>query len=238
MRMKHITVLYTLSLFMCLSACDQGDIYPEVVRGTRNVNVQTTVTGTEGWPEDTYSLVLAVFQPGAELPADTVSLPRVKEGKQSNITLNGIPDNASTAALCIVKRRTKEVVYTFASEVLSTEHDLTILNTKSIDLLPYERIQKQLFTQCVQCHGASQGTEAAGLNLMEGVSYGQLVSHPATYSTKMRVQPSRTDASFLLDVLDGTGTSHLGRPFDHSVSISSLTEDDLILLKAWIRVTP
>lgn len=232
--MKY-TILSALCAACLCTGCDQGDIYPEEDRGTRNVNVQTLITNSAGWPGETYSLVLAVFEPGSDTPVDTVGLPRAREGKQSVISLNSIPDHASAAAVCLVKRRTKEVVYTFYSETLSPEKDLTILGVNSIDLLPYQRVQKQLLSQCVQCHGASVGQSAAGLDLTEGNSYAQMVNHPSTYSPNLRVKPGSPNESFIVDILDGSGTSLLERPYNHSTGISSLTEDDLDMLKAWIK---
>lgn len=232
MRNKIVGVLCTACL---LAGCDQGDIYPEIDRGTRNVNVQTLIRNTDGWPGETYSVVLAVFEPGNDTPVDTLSLPHVKEGKQSIISLNNIPDDASVASVCLVKKRTKEVVYTFYSEALSHENDLTILNVKSIDLLPFDRVQRQLLAQCLQCHGASEGQTAAHLDLTEENSYAQLVNHPSTYSPDVRVKPGSPSESFIVEILDGSGTSLLQRPYDHSTGISSLTDDDLEMLKAWIK---
>jgi len=219
-----------------MTGCDEGDIYPQTAQGSRTVNAQIYIKGVTGWPSENYSLTLALFKAEETIPTDTVSFTKVNEGNRSTATISSVPDEVTTAAICLVRKRTKEVVYTFASDSLSTVNDLTILKVTDIDLLTHDRLQSQLFNQCIQCHGASSGTPQANLNLTSDYSYEQLVNHAAKNSSvKNRVQAGFPAQSFILDVLSGEATSSLSRPFNHSTGISSLTTEDVELLEAWIK---
>jgi len=102
------------------------------------------------------------------------------------------------------------------------------LSANELKILTFNRIQQQVFNRCIQCHGVSEEI-AAGLNLQEGNSYANLVNIKAKNSTKNRVEPSSSENSFIMQVLNKQNLN-----FDHSASTSA-TKGDIELVKNWIN---
>lgn len=215
------------SFCMMFAACDSGDIYAEgTKKNDKTVTAQITIKGVKALPEDN-KLVLAAYYADEDVPVITQTITSESEGETITVVLNYVPDDATRITISLLNKTWREI-YTFYDGAMP-EGKLVDIPAQTVNLLTYNRIQQQLFSQCIQCHGASTSA-AAGLFLTEGSSYPNLVSHASINSDKMRVEPGFISQSFLVDVLDGNITLR----YKHS-NISSLKKEDITLLKAWIE---
>ena len=209
-----------------LPACDSGDIYPEdIEKNDKTVTGEFTVTGLRALPVKN-QFVLAVYHEGNEVPVITQAIVPPEAGKPFEVTLLYVPDDATKVTVSILGKTWRTIYDYYSGDV--PEGKAVTIPAQAIDLLKYARIQQQVFSQCVQCHGGSNFA-AAGLFLTEEKSYAALVGRPAVHSGKSLVEPGVASSSALIDVLEGTldvGTDH--------TTISSLKEEDIDLLKAWI----
>ncbi len=217
----------TALLPFCFS-CDSGDIYPkETVYDGITIETELHFTGVGAWPED-YQLILAAYGDDTENPVASQSIDQVStDGESVKITFANVLTDAKTIAVSMVKSR--KLVYKFTEALLTEGEKKVELPVQEVNLLTFNRLQSQLFSQCAACHGGST-TASAGLYLTEGQSYNMLVNHPAVHSTKMRVAPGLISGSFIVDVLGGSTDVK----YNHS-KLSSLKAEDVVLLKEWIE---
>lgn len=218
-----------LFFLLILYSCDSGDIYPDDDDSGNDIGVTAAfhLTGTESFPKD-YLLIFGAFDANNQHIRST-TLIKPKAGENSEVSISSIPENTTTLQLCLTTlgRQPIHTFYTYPIEKMPDE-SIEIPLTE-INLLQYERIQRQVFElNCTSCHGTITG--AANLHLGEGVSYRNLVSKKSTNSDKYRVEPFNLSESFLMDVLEDE-TLELHHP--HTTILSK--EDDLDLLKAWIE---
>ena len=214
-----------------LVSCDSGDIYPEEQGYEEGITVEGnfTVLSPEAFPTD-YTFIFGVFGANGNSPlasVNVVSLP--SDGEKLNVKLDNIPDESTSAKLCLVNTG-RQVVYTFFEYGIDGDGPANImLPSAQIDLLKYDRIQKLVFEQynCVSCHGSGSG--AGNLLLTEGNSYSQLVNRSSENSVKQRVTAGDPDESFLLDAL--ADETLLTPP--HTGYITR--EGDISLLRLWIK---
>jgi hypothetical protein len=210
-----------------LTACDDGPVYESTTStsgsDSRSVTVEGTLSGWEGWA-DGMSVVLAGFEDDNDYAV--ISKPvTTAEG----LTLNQIPENVTSVALCVINRLRQRVA-TF-EEIEFTQQTAT-LNVGTLNVSMYHCIQQTVFnTTCAHCHGGSNFA-AAGLNLTEGKSYDCLVNHA---SKKVEggtlVVPGDADGSVLTRVLGTSLTANWG--YDHSKEV--LDQNVLSLIDSWIN---
>lgn len=88
---------------------------------------------------------------------------------------------------------------------------------------------------CTQCHNAGNRNNAAGLSLVEGVSYGELVNVASRNKPgAIRVIPGDPDASYLIHKLEGRSDivgqrmPRTGGPF--------LTAGQISIIRRWIEL--
>lgn len=230
--MKHIFIRLIVILFViALYGCDSGDIYPkEEPTNQSDVNITAAFhfTGLETFPEN-YNLVFGAFKDDSPYPISAKQLSKPSSSGDVTISLSGIPKDATYIGLYLVQQHSNTKMYSFYRYDLDkTPTEDIEIPQQEIDLAVYGRIQKQVFAQCIQCHGGS-GFAAAGLHLTEGKSYSYIVNIPAIHNTeKMRIAPNSVSSSYLIDVLEGKVLQN-----QHS-SLSSLKEDDVELIKQWI----
>ena len=106
----------------------------------------------------------------------------------------------------------------------------------------FASIQKEIFSTqdssgrlaCTQCHTNVGRTPAAGLNLVEGASYGALVGRPSINKPgETFVIPGDPDNSYLVKKLEGTaGIVGLRMPRNAG---PFLTEGQMLVLRRWIK---
>jgi len=104
-------------------------------------------------------------------------------------------------------------------------------------------IQREIFSNsdssgraaCTQCHNAGNRNNAAGLSLVEGVSYGELVNIASRNKPgAIRVIPGDPDTSYLIHKLEGRGDivgqrmPRTGGPF--------LTAGQVSIIRRWIEL--
>lgn len=230
--MKHIFIrLIVLLVAVVLYSCDSGDIYPKE-ESENQMDVDVTgvfhFTGLETFPEN-YNLVFGAFKDDSPYPISAKQLSKPSSSGDITVSLTGIPQDATYIGLYLVQQHSNTKMHSFF------RYDLDKTPTEDIEIPPQEinlavfgRIQKQVFAQCLQCHGGS-GFAAAGLHLTEGKSYSDLVNIEAIHNTaKMRIAPNNLSGSYLIDVLKGEVLQN-----QHS-SLSSLKEDDIELIKQWV----
>jgi hypothetical protein len=214
-------VLFVVAAF--LISCSQKD---EVLEKTFQVNASFSFSNTQVWPER-YQIIVGAFGSDTINPLVYKIISNPGEEVTANISLTEIPESASNIKLYIANLA-KQPVYTLTEQSISAQAGNLELTNSKVSLLTYTRIQKQVFSSCIVCHGGASGSPAAGLNLMFEQSYTNLVNHVAEYSTKMRVEPENTNNSFLIDVLRKKQSV-----FTHSAS-NTIAEEDIILIEQWI----
>jgi hypothetical protein len=214
------------------TACDSGDIYPvdpETVAGIP-VEAAFRFTHTEAWPES-YEILLGIFDDESDIPIVSKNISQPAEGAKVSVSLSGIPEGAKSVRLCLAKSGRKTFYTLYEKKLDDVPSNAVVISEQTINLLQYGRIQEQVFSQCIQCHGGANWA-GAGLYLTPGRSYDALVDMPSEKSPKKRVFPENVSGSFLIDVLTGEPS---GFSYQHSTSISILKSDDITLLKEWIK---
>jgi hypothetical protein len=230
MHCQNTIVLLTLCAAGLLWACDSGDIYPvkEEQSTQRQVSAAYTFSGSAAFPEE-YKVIFAAFK-DTDYPLTAVQIATVNDSTTYQLSLSNLPTESEKVGLYLVRQYGNKLIHAF-SEVATTNwpegsHDLGL---NHILLASYGRIQAQVFTQCIQCHGGS-GSSAAGLDLTPLISYQNLIDIAATKAPEMkRVYPGSPTSSYIVDVLEGRANLR----YNHA-DISSLKNDDLQLLNVWI----
>ena len=220
------------SLWFFFSSCDSGDIYPVDSESIDGVSVSASFgfLHTETYPVSDEVLFGAFGDSEVPIVSKTVSKPANDEVIM--VSLSNIPENTISIRLSLAKSG-RNAFYTFYEKKMDGFlTDDVVIPEQTINLLKYERIQQQVFTQCIACHGGSDYA-AAGLYLTADRSFDNLVNVPADVenSSKRRVEPNNVAGSFLIDVLQ----EQAGLTYNHSNGISSLKDDDIVLLEEWIR---
>lgn len=229
---KHTlsAILWTI----VLSACDSGDIVEkqEIEVGGLTCTLTADFLNTATWPVD-YPIVIAAFDEG-EYPLISKGISKPALGDSITLTMAGIPEKAKEVSIALLNKSRKRIT---AFHTIKIDEDQRRNNFISgghvtVDLLSYNRIQNQFFSNCTNCHGASERA-AAGLFLTEGKSYNALVGvTSAKDDDYLLVNPGMAEQSYIVHVLEGkTDKVH----YDHTnVSFNSESED-IALLKSWIN---
>lgn len=229
---KLLTILLIIFSGVMMQSCDSGDIYPEEKKpdGTDiDVNATFRFSHIETFPES-YKVIFGSFKDDSPYPISSVVISKPSSDKDLSISLNNIPKEATYVALYLVQEHSNAQIYPFYKYTIDSplEEDLEI-PLQEIDLAVSGRIQHQVFSQCLQCHGGS-GFAAAGLYLTEDKSFSMLVNGTAKNSAEKKlVTPHNAQGSFLMDVLKGEALQSR-----HS-SLSSLKDDDITLVEQWIN---
>ncbi|MDR1864763.1 MAG: hypothetical protein LBR08_04240 [Bacteroidales bacterium] len=225
------TFTFCLCVTFGLLSCDSGDIYPDEYRRENGIVVKASFSFLE--PETfpaSYQLLFGAFNNEKIEPVISKTIIKPADSQPVVITLSNLPAEAVSLKLCLTTLG-KQPVYTFyETDVPASVSDSIIIPLQEIHLLQYDRVQQQIFSiSCVACHG---NPGAAGLSLLAGVSYDHLVNQPALKATDgvLRVKPADVDNSFLIRILEQDGLLAT----DHT-PIPSKYDDDLALLKEWIR---
>lgn len=234
--MKHLKFLI-LSLFYIIfmfiqQACDSGDIYPETEDNAsgRSVSASYLFSNAGAFPEN-YKIVFATFSSSSSYPVSSTQISESNISNNScNVSLSNVTDDAETVGLYLVQQYGSKKIHTFSESYISSFEEGNIeMGSCSVELASFSRIQNQVFSQCIQCHGGSEYA-AAGLYLTEGLSYSNLVEvQSINNSSKMRVMPGSFINSFIVDLL----SDESGLRYNHS-DLSTLNNDDLELIKTWI----
>ena len=213
------------------SSCDEGRIYNDnTVQAEEGgaAHFSGTVTGTDTWSQG-YTLALAGFEDGNDYALISKNIDVSASNGECDVTLSGIPADVTTIELCAIDRLRRRVA-TFLSADYNTQATLQI-SAEMVDMSMSGAIQTEIFnTTCVQCHGGN-GHAAAGLELLAGNSFANLISVP---SRKMpgidRVKPRESAESELFLILDTDVSADWN--YDHSVEV--VRQEKLDLIRNWI----
>ncbi len=231
--MKYLNFIFLSTFLFFIFSCDSGDIYPEENQNFTNVelNASFTFSGLNAFPESNYQIILGFFDDDATKPITSKVIQKPKnESSIAEINMTKIPTNAKYIRLVLSNSKTGTTIYSFFEEAITEKPSENItIPTQSINLLQYNRIQHEVFSQCIQCHGGGERA-AAGLYLTEGNSYANLYEIQAVRSTKLRVKPYDANSSFIMDILK---ERELTGP--HASIFTTLSSDDINLVEEWIK---
>ncbi|MDE6812119.1 MAG: hypothetical protein K2J15_07200 [Muribaculaceae bacterium] len=213
-------------------ACDEGRIHEDeslIHDEGRVARVIAGIKGTDTWT-DGYTLAIAGFEEGNEFAIVSKNIISSAISDRCDIILSGIPQEVSTVEICALDRLRRRVA-TFLSVNTGASRDTLTIDVPEVNLSMADAIQKEIFnTTCAQCHGGS-AYAAAGLNLTEGRSFGEMIGVESYKQPGMeRVMPGNSKESVLYLIL-GENMSSTWR-YDHSVEV--IRQEKLDLIRNWI----
>ncbi|MCD8318506.1 MAG: hypothetical protein LUC45_06585 [Paraprevotella sp.] len=234
--MKQSKILCVLLVSaLGLTACDDGPIKRTTVVSTHSgytAKLTGHITGVHSCPEY-YQVVLAGF--GDNEYAATQVLVTPDSDNNVSVDLTDIGSEVKTIELCVTNTLRKRIVSYQTIDATAVEGDTIYMDVGQIDVGMYTAIQENVFNKtCVQCHGGAgaSGTASAGLYLVEGKSYDNLVNHPSTQvEGGIRVIPGDADSSIIHKVINPGNVLGLG--FSHENLISSSAT--LKMIDEWIN---
>ncbi|MDE6097495.1 MAG: hypothetical protein K2G24_01255 [Muribaculaceae bacterium] len=231
MSRNRFPIIAILSV-LALASCDEGRLYDEdaiIVQEGGCAHITATVSGLETWPGQ-YTLAVAGFENGNEFALISKNIETSVSDGRCDIVLTGIPPEVSTVELCAIDRLRRRAA-TFASGNYTAGSDTLRLDFNQADLSMAGAIQREIFnTTCIQCHGGSNFV-AAGLNLTEGHSFGDMISVPSVKAPEFdRVRPGDSSSSIIFLILGGNASASWS--YDHSVEI--IRQEKLDLIRNWI----
>lgn len=227
--------LYTIILcgtLISLASCDEGRIYnDDTVQTEEGGTVCFTgeVTGNDTWSSG-YTLALAGFGDGSDYAIISKNIESFISDGKCDVTLSGIPADVTSIELCAIDRLRRRVA-TFLSASYNPQDGSIQISTDALDISMSAAIQQDIFnTTCVQCHGGT-GHAAAGLDLLAGNSFGNLISVSSKKIPGMeRVKPGKSAESELILILDTDISADWN--YDHSVEV--VRQEKLDLIRNWI----
>lgn len=231
--MKFYNCIILVSVFLgSLLSCDEGRLYNDYTVQTEeggSARFSGKLNGTETWSQG-YTLALAGFEEGNDyaLISKNIEISVIED--RCEITLSGIPSEVTAIELCALDRLRRRVA-TFISADYNPEDGIVQLSAEGIDVSMAAAIQTEIFnTTCIQCHGGN-GHAAAGLDLMAGNSFGNLIDIPSRKISGMdRVSPGKSGESELFLILDSDISADWN--YDHSVEV--VRQEKLDLIRNWI----
>ncbi len=184
------TIIFSLIALVALvsTSCDTGDICPEdTTFESRDITVNLTLSGVETIPNkrsgSSYQydrkLSLLAYADGDESSTPVVSVlqrSNFTDGTQGSATISYASPSKTLVKLAITLH-SNDILYEFGEQWVDASDDDTTITWEatSVDLLAYDRLQAQIYTEsCASCHGSSSGS--AGLNLSSGYSYNATVN--------------------------------------------------------------
>lgn len=229
MRFFHIISLIAL---VSLASCDEGSIYNTDYVQTEEggtARFSGSLSGCDTWSQG-YTLALAGFAGGNDYALISKNINTSLADGKCDVTLYGIPAEVTSIELCALDRLRRRVA-TFFSSPYTPQAETLQLNAEVIDMSMAEAIQTEIFnTTCIQCHGGN-GYAAAGLNLLAGNSFPNLISIESKKIPGMnRIQPGNSKESELYLILESDISADWN--YDHSVEV--VRQEKLDLIRSWI----
>lgn len=213
--MKFASYIAMLATAAVLSACDEGNIYPEtsgIDRGGATAKFVGYIANADSWPSQ-YTLSIAAFSDDSDY-AKTAKNISVDDDGYASVTLTGIDVSYATVEVCVISKL-RARVYTFLSVELSEYQEgdtICFEPSEAIETDMFDCVQSVVFeNNCTRCHGGN-GYYAGDLNLTEGNSYSALVNVASTRDADgaLLVVPSYPDSSYLYRVICGEEDEVLG----------------------------
>lgn len=215
------TIFYILLLSTSVSCSKTADV-PEI---SHRISAEFTFSETETWPEK-YTIAFGAFSGSSTSPLAYSAVEKVADNTSVRVSLD-VPEKADNVRLYLANSAKQEVASFYTYSVEGNTSDLS-LSSQRIQLVTFARMQGQIFNACITCHGGASGAPAGNVYFTQGNSWNNLIDVQSTMSSKKRVVPGDTAASFLLDVMRQKSLT-----FDHPAS-DALDEEDITLTKYWI----
>ncbi len=230
--MRFFQIIWLLAILICLPSCDEGRIYnDDTVQAEEGGTARFSgeVTGADTWSNG-YTLALAGFEDGNDYALISKNIETSASEGVYDVTLSGIPADVSTIELCALDRLRRRVA-TFLCAEYSAQDGTLQLHADGVDISMSAAIQNEIFnTTCIQCHGGT-GHAAAGLDLLAGNSFRNLISVPSRKIPGIeRVAPGQSSESELFLILDTDISADWN--YDHSVEV--VHQEKLDLIRNWI----
>lgn len=225
-------IIILISIMQLLAACDEGRIYYDENVQTEeggSAHFSGAVAGLDTWSRG-YTVAIAGFEEGNDYALISKNIETDAADGRCDVYLSGIPAAVTKIELCAIDRLRRRVANFLTAEYDPTQTTLQI-DAYNVDVSMEAAIQTGIFnTTCVQCHGAT-GHAAAGLDLLEGNSFGNLISVPSRKIPDMdRVTPGSSSESELFLILDTDISATWS--YDHSVEV--VRQEKLDLIRNWI----
>ena len=226
------SIIFASAFLGFLSSCDEGRIYNAETVETEHggsAHFSGIVTGVDTWSQG-YTLAFAGFEEGNEYALISKNIDISESDGRCDVTLSGIPADVTKIELCAIDRLRRRVA-TFLSADYNAQSATLQMSAEMVDMSMSGAIQTAIFnTTCVQCHGGN-GHAAAGLELLEGNSFGNLISIPSSKIPGMnRVTSGNSAESELFLILDTDISADWN--YDHSVEV--VRQEKLDLIRNWI----
>ncbi len=230
--MKYFSLI-TIAIITLLSSC--GSDGSTIEEQQHKVSGVINIDNHKYWPENQI-IKFAIFKTGTSFPLESVTLTK---GNSPSFELTDIKSGTYTFKIFVLNSRNKIRSVLASFENIPVDNDKT-LETKTIDLIAYSRVQEQIFNNCLVCHGAS-AVVAANLDLHSDKSFNQLKNNTSVNKSKSGesfklIEPNHADKSLLVKVLINDVN------FDHSegnrtiaLEGSQASEDDINLIINWIN---
>ena len=230
--MRHHLSFILAALALGLASCDEGRIYNDDTVQTEEggtARFSGTISGTDTWSQG-YTLALAGFAEGNDYALISKNIEISGTDGNYDITLSGIPGEVTSIELCAIDRLRRRVA-TFLSADYQPQDGTLQISPDGVDMSMSTAIQTEIFnTTCTQCHGGS-GYAAAGLDLLAGDSFANLISIPSRKIPGMdRVAPGTSNESELFLILSTDLSADWN--YDHSVEV--VRQEKLDLIRNWI----
>ena len=221
----HINkIIYGLALMLCV-ACTHP--YEPEVTNTWNVKVEVSFTDPEFWPSNQQVRVGLFTEEGSRNPIASTAINQPQNSAPFQVSISDVEEGNYTAQVYIIENGIYKASLAELNN-LSIYSDV-IEQTEAIQLITFNRVQKQVLNNCVVCHGSSAGDIAADLNLTPGNSYENLVGITSYKRPEMvRVYSGSAEFSYLISVLNED------IDFNHAAS-SSASNEDIQLVMEWIE---
>lgn len=223
--MKNLLIFTFTAALLLSTACSESN---DIIEETYKIEATLSFSQTDVWPQR-YQILAGAFGADTITPLLFTKVANIGDDMPTTVSLPTTPASAKSFRVYIANQA-NQPIFTLYQEPISSQTATIQIPNQEIALLSFNRIQKQVFTNCTTCHGGSSGLPAADLNLMPHFSYTNLLDITATNSKKKRVVANSLNESFVIDVIRKKQSN-----FVHSASNTVATED-IELVEKWISV--
>lgn len=139
---------------LCCMACDSGDIVPKSDSGNKEIVATVSFSHVETIPavRERKLAFMSYTQPGDEQPNRIHVITSAQEGTPTELSLTQVPDDTRQVVLALVDQD-NQIIYPFFEKEINSSSDRVDLGAVTVNLIAYDRVQKQLFNQsCLDCH--------------------------------------------------------------------------------------
>lgn len=213
-------------LFLALLASCDGGTAGENPGPSRLSRVEVAYSETAAWP-GRYQLEIGAFGADGESVLSRMAVEQASDLETRTYALP-LPEGTKSVSTFLSRQGVPFLILANASVEGSADTLRVPLGT--VRLATTARVEAQVFaSRCVQCHGASAGTPAAGLDLTAGRALAHLRGVPSQNSSKLLLVAGDTASSFLWEVV------RKRNQLIASHGAFSLDAEDLVLLSTWIE---